>query len=111
MKFACTVVLAVTVTVHVGAVPVHPPDQLVNRKPGSAVAESVNDVPGATLAVQVLPQLMPAGALVIEPLPPAALTDRVGLVVVPPPPLPVDGGQLRPRRDRHGQPCQADGGG
>lgn len=70
VKFACTDVLLFTATVHEAAVPLQPPVQLTKMNPGSGAAVTVTAVPGATLALQVLPQLMPPTLLVIKPLPP-----------------------------------------
>jgi hypothetical protein len=61
--------------VHV-PVPVHPPpDQPANVEPELGVAVSVTAVPLAKLALQVEPQVMPAGLLLIDPVPvPAVAT-------------------------------------
>jgi hypothetical protein len=59
-------------TVHV-PVPVHAPDQPANVEPALGLAVRVTEVPAAKLAVHVGPQLMPAGALVIDPAPVPAL--------------------------------------
>ena len=61
MKLACAVALLFTVTVQVAALPVHAPDQFTKVKPGSGVAVKVTAVPAATLAAQLLPQLIPPG--------------------------------------------------
>src|SRR5205823_14797810 len=54
-----------------------PPVQPVKVEPAAGVAVSVTVVPLAKLAVQVAPQLIPAGELVTVPLPvPALLTVR-----------------------------------
>jgi hypothetical protein len=56
-------------------VPLHAPDQPAKVEPEEAAAVSVTDVPVAKLAVQALPQLMPAGLLVTVPEPvPASCT-------------------------------------
>ena len=70
-----TVVAALMVTVHV-LVPLHPPPlQPANVAPGSATAVSTTDAPDVKLAMQVVPQLIPAGALVTVPVPlPVAAT-------------------------------------
>jgi hypothetical protein len=74
LNVAVTEVSAVRLTVHV-AVPVHAPDHPANVEPELAVAVSVTDVPLAKLALQVVPQLMPAGLLVMVPVPvPASCT-------------------------------------
>lgn len=66
---AVTVVAAVTVTVHVPVPeqppPVHPP----KVEPLAGVAVSVTMVPLVTLSLQSAPQLIPAGLLVIVPVP------------------------------------------
>ena len=71
MKVAVTVVAAVSVTVHV-AVPEHPPPlQPVKAEPAAGLAVRVTALPLVKLAEQLVPQLIPAGALVTvpEPLP------------------------------------------
>jgi hypothetical protein len=69
LKVAVTLVLAAKVTVQV-PVPLHPPpDQPVNVELVPAVAVSVTAVPLAKLALHVAPQLMPAGMLLIDPVP------------------------------------------
>ena len=73
-KFAVTEVAAFIVTAHV-PVPVHAPLQPVNVAPAAGVAVSVMAVPLLKDAKQVVPQLMPAGALVTVPSPaPVRLT-------------------------------------
>ena len=47
----------------------HAPDQPVNVEPGAGLAMSVTLVPETKVALQVLPQSMPAGPLVTVPLP------------------------------------------
>ena len=61
--------------------------QLVNVEPAVGVAVSVIWVPGAKLAVQVAPQSMPAGVLVIAPVPVPALlmVNATGIRVKPAP--------------------------
>ena len=54
--------------------PVHP----ANCEPVAALAVSVMDVLAGKVAVQVLPQLMPLGVLVTDPVPvPSLVTVRV----------------------------------
>jgi hypothetical protein len=50
-------------------VPLHAPPHPENAEPGAGVAVSVTDVSPANDAVQVDPQLMPAGDEVTVPLP------------------------------------------
>jgi hypothetical protein len=68
LNVAVTDVLAVSVTVH-ALVPVHAPDQPANVDPLAAVGVSVTAVPLLKVALQVCPQLMPAGLLVTVPVP------------------------------------------
>ena len=69
MKVAVTVVAAETVTTH-DPVPEHPPPlQPVKVEPAAGAAVSVTAVPLVKLAEQVAPQVMPAGALVMVPVP------------------------------------------
>ena len=63
-----TVVLEDSVILQ-SAVPVQPPLQPANVDPEAAVAVNVTAVPLLILAVQVLPQLIPAGLLVTVPVP------------------------------------------
>ena len=71
---AVTELAAFNVTMHAPA-PVHAPLQPVKVAPAAGVAVSVTAVPAANDAEQVVPQLMPAGALVTVPGPaPARLT-------------------------------------
>jgi hypothetical protein len=56
------------------AVPLHPPpDHPANADPALGAAASVTDAPVAKLALQVEPQLIPAGVLVTVPVPLPAL--------------------------------------
>jgi hypothetical protein len=76
-KVAVTLVAWFTLTMH-EPVPVQAPDQPAKVEPVAAAAVRVTLVPETRLALQVLPQLMPAGELVTVPLPaPALLTLRV----------------------------------
>jgi len=70
-----TEVAALTVTVHV-PVPVQPPPlQPVKLEPAAGAAVRVTAVPLANEAEHVAPHVMPAGALVMVPLPaPVLLT-------------------------------------
>ena len=81
LKVAMTEVFAVKVTTH-EAVPVHAPDHPANVEPEPATAVRVTCDPVLKLALQVVPQLIPAGALVTVPVPvPASETVSVGDVV------------------------------
>jgi hypothetical protein len=74
LNVAVTAVLALTVMLHV-LVPLQPPVQPANVEPAFGAALSVTTVPLWKLALQVDPQLMPAGLLLTVPLPvPAPLT-------------------------------------
>src|SRR5206468_11795503 len=77
-KVAVTVVAALIVTVQV-PVPVQlPPLQPEKVEPAAGAAVKVTELPLAYAAAQVVPQAMPAGALVTVPLPtPAVLTVSV----------------------------------
>ena len=55
------------------AVPVQAPDQPMNVEPVAGLAVSVTVVLAGKVAVQVLPQLMPLGVLVTEPVPEPSL--------------------------------------
>jgi hypothetical protein len=72
-KVAVTVCAAFIVTVQVLVVPVQPPLQPVKVDPAAGVAVSVTAVPLANVPEQVVPQLMPAGALLTVPAPGPAL--------------------------------------
>src|SRR6266704_739182 len=78
VNVAVTVVAALRVTVQAPG-PEHPPPlQPLKVEPAAGAAVSVTAVPLVKLAVQVAPQVMPAGALVTAPLPvPALLTVSV----------------------------------
>mgnify|MGYP006928526708 CR=1 FL=1 len=67
-KFAVTFLEAAMFTVQL-PVPVQSPLQPINVDPGSGVTVSVTLVPLTNDALQVLPQLMPAGALLAIPEP------------------------------------------
>ena len=68
LNVAVTEVLAVTVTLH-DPVPLHEPDHPPNVEFELGAALSVTAVPLAKLALHVCPQLMPAGVLVMVPVP------------------------------------------
>jgi hypothetical protein len=80
-KAAETLVLAVIVKVQV-LTPVHPaPLQPAKKEPTVGRAVNVICVPGAKTAVQVAPQLTPAGLLVTVPLPlTVTVTERLDAV-------------------------------
>ena len=63
-------------------VPLHPPPlQPANVDPAAAVAVSVTDVPLAYPLLQLVPQLIPTGALITVPVPvPVLFTVSVGIV-------------------------------
>jgi hypothetical protein len=67
-KVAVTLIAPPIVTTHT-PVPVQPPLQPVKVEPAAGVAVSVIVVPAVYEAEQALPQLMPAGVLVMLPLP------------------------------------------
>jgi hypothetical protein len=50
-------------------IPLHPPDQPVKVEPAVPLAVRVTELPTANSVLQVLPQLMPGGLLVMMPLP------------------------------------------
>ena len=87
LKLAVTVCAALNVTVQVLVVPAHAPDQPSKLEPAAGVAVRVISVPGAKLAVQVVPQSIPAGLLVIAPVPaPVVFTvSATGIKVKPAP--------------------------
>jgi hypothetical protein len=69
VNVAVTEVLPFMVRTH-GAVPVQPPpDQPANDEPVDGDAVSVTPVPAGYTSVQSAPQLIPAGVLVIVPVP------------------------------------------
>ena len=68
LKAALTEVAAFMVTVQVD-VPLHPPDHPVNVAVEAGAAVRVTTVPAEKPAVQVDPQLMPEGLLVMLPPP------------------------------------------
>ena len=67
-KLAETVVFALIVTLH-APVPVQPPDHPPNVEVDPGASLSVTTVPAANVYLQVEPQLMPAGLLVMVPVP------------------------------------------
>lgn len=75
MKLAVTCWFAVSVNTQ-GPVPLHaPPDHPVKVSLPSALSVSVTWVPGAKVAMQVIPQFIPAGLLLTVPTPrPAGTT-------------------------------------
>jgi hypothetical protein len=94
-NWAITEVWEVSVTTH-EFIPEHPPDQPVKIDPDAGVAVRLTFVPEVKFAVQVDPQLIPEGLLLIIPVPvPLDVTlnwtDPGGVVEVPmlPPPQPV----------------------
>jgi hypothetical protein len=79
LKVAATDVALPTLTVH-APVPEQAPDQPAKLEFAAAAAERVMLVPWAKFAVQDCPQLMPAGLLVITPVPgPVTETDKEAL--------------------------------
>jgi hypothetical protein len=81
---AVTEVAALIVTVQVPVPEQPPPLQPVNVEPAEGVAVSVTEVPLVNDAEHVVPHAMPAGLLVIVPVPvPAGETVRVELVPTP----------------------------
>ncbi|MBI3325008.1 MAG: hypothetical protein HYZ92_06975 [Candidatus Omnitrophica bacterium] len=69
LNVAVTLRLVVIETVQLVAVPLQLPDQPPKVEPEAVLAVRVTEVPLAKLALQVLPQLIPAGLLVTVPLP------------------------------------------
>jgi hypothetical protein len=72
VNVAVTDAEALSAMVHV-AVPLQPPDHPPNVEPALGAAVSVTEVPVAKVALQVEPQLIPAGLLLIIPAPLPAL--------------------------------------
>ena len=68
VKEAVTVLLSLMVTLQV-PVPVHAPLQPVKVEPGEGAAVRVTIVPGGYDSLQSIPQSIPSGELMIEPLP------------------------------------------
>lgn len=68
LKPADTVCGPFITTTH-GPVPLHPAVQPANVEPPVALALRVTELPAGKFALHVLPQLIPAGLLVIVPLP------------------------------------------
>jgi hypothetical protein len=82
LNVAVTDVAAVIERVHVD-VPVQAPDQPANLEPVAGVAVSLTCVPVGKPSVHVAPQLIPAGELVIVPVPvPVLAICTVSWVVV-----------------------------
>lgn len=76
LKVAVTTLAALTLTVH-APVPEQAPDQPANVELAAGAAERLTLLPGAKVALQVEPQLIPAGLLVIRPDPgPVTETDK-----------------------------------
>ena len=74
MNVAVTEAVAAAIKLH-APVPLQAPDQPANVELALGVAVNVIAVPAAKLALQVVPQLMPAGVLLTVPAPvPAATT-------------------------------------
>jgi hypothetical protein len=70
LNVAVTVVAALSVTVHVVAVPLQlPPDHPPKVEPVLAASVSVTAISLLNVALHVLPQLIPAGLLVTVPNP------------------------------------------
>jgi len=77
-KLAVTDATAVTVTAQVSAVPEQAPPQPVKVELSEAAADRLTFVPGAYVAEQAAPQLIPAGSLLTLPEPePCLVTVRV----------------------------------
>lgn len=75
LYLAVTCMFAVRVRVQVNPVPVQEPDQPPKLDPDAGAAVRVTCVPVVKLALQTVPQLIPAGLLVVVPLPvPAGVT-------------------------------------
>ena len=75
LKVAVTCWLVLSVSVQVGLLPLQPPVHPVKDELAAAVSVSITWVPFAKLALHAVPQLMPAGLLLIVPVPvPAGLT-------------------------------------
>jgi hypothetical protein len=68
LKVADTVVFAFIVTLQ-APVPPHPPAHAPNVELAAGVSVSVTTVPAANVPWHVVPQLMPAGLLVMVPPP------------------------------------------
>ena len=68
LKFALTEAAAFMVTLQ-APVPLHAPPQPAKVEPELGVADKFTTVPLAKLAEQVVPQEIPAGELVIVPVP------------------------------------------
>ena len=68
MKLADTVVFALIVTLQ-APVPLHPSAHAPNVEVAAGVSVSVTTVPAANVPWHVVPQLMPAGLLVMVPPP------------------------------------------
>jgi hypothetical protein len=82
LKVAVTCWLALSVTVQIGLLPLHAPVQPTKDEPVVAVAVRVTGVPWLKVALQVCPQLMPAGVLTTLPLPvPPRVTANAGEVL------------------------------
>ena len=69
MNAAVTWLFALTLTVHVVVVPVHPPLHPVKEDPAAGVSVSVTCTPASKFPVQFCGQLIPVGALVMMPEP------------------------------------------
>src|SRR5664280_2035867 len=69
LKVAVTVVSPFRATVHEPEPEQPPPDQPPKREPAAGAAVRVTLVPELKAWAQVLPQSIPTGALVTEPLP------------------------------------------
>jgi hypothetical protein len=85
LKVAVTFSLALSVTVQVGLLLQPPPVQAAKDEFAAAVAVRVTAVPGAKLALQVSPQLIPDGLLATlpEPGPPNAMVSTGESLKVP----------------------------